>query len=230
VTATGGVPAAVEIDATCRSGDFVLEAGFVLGAGIGVCWGPSGSGKSVALALVAGFLRPTLGRVVVGGTVVADVAADVHLPTQQRQVGLVSQQASLLPHRSVVDNVALAVRAPRRSVRRAEAQALLERVGAGALAGRRPAGLSGGEAQRVALARALASRPRLLLLDEPFSALDAPTRAALRAEVRRAVDDFGMAALVVTHDADDVQALADVVIPFELGRAHDAIERRRWSP
>jgi molybdate transport system ATP-binding protein len=224
---------ALDVDATVWSGSFALEARFALPAGIGVCWGPSGSGKSVALALVAGFARPTRGRVVLGDTVVADAAAGVHVPTQARRVGVVAQQPSLLPHRSVLDNVAIAVRVdagrPGRATRRQAARAALDRVGAGHLADRRPVGLSGGEAQRVALARALAGGPRLLLLDEPFSALDGTTRLALRAEVRAAVDDLGIAALVVTHDRADLDALADVVIPFEPGLAQPAIGPERWD-
>jgi molybdate transport system ATP-binding protein len=184
----------------------------------------------VALALVAGMVRPSRGRLLLDGVVVADAEAALHVPTQDRHIGLVTQHAGLLPHRTVVDNVALAVRVAGRPGRRAAARAALDRVGAGHLVERRPSGLSGGEAQRVALARALAGGPRLLLLDEPFSALDTATRQALRTEVRRAVDELDMAALVVTHDVADVDALADVVVPFAPGVARPAVARDDWRP
>jgi molybdate transport system ATP-binding protein len=220
---------ALTLDATCRSGTFELEARFSLSSGIGVCWGPSGSGKSVAVALVAGFVRPTSGKVTLAGTVVADADTGLHIPTQERHIGLVTQHASLLPHRSVLDNVALAAkRGAKRAERRQAARRALDQVGAAHLADRRPAGLSGGEAQRVALARALAGAPRLLLLDEPFSALDAPTRTALRTVVRDAVDDLGIPALVVTHDVADLDALADVVVPFAPGLARQVVARHEW--
>ena len=219
---------AVDVDATVTVGGFSLAARFAVARGVAALFGPSGSGKSTALGLVAGLVRPTSGRVAIGGEVVA--ADGVHVPTQRRHVGLVLQEPALLPHRTVVDNVALGVPAPNTRERRRRAGELLEVVGVAALAGRRPGGLSGGEAQRVALARALASRPRLLLLDEPFTALDADVRTGLRHLVGEVARESGATVLIVTHDAEDVRALADQVVVFEPGRVAGVVGVDDWRP
>ncbi|MEX2627856.1 MAG: ATP-binding cassette domain-containing protein [Ilumatobacteraceae bacterium] len=207
---------------TARAGGFVVTAEFGAGAGVTALFGPSGAGKSVTLATIAGLLRPSAGTVTVDGVVVADAATGHHVPTQERRLGMVFQDAALLPHRSPLDNVALAVRdTPGRSARRAKARDWLGRVHADHLVEAATASLSGGEQQRIALARALAGSPRLLLLDEPFSALDRSTRQALRALVRELVHAEALTALVVTHDLDDITALADRVVRFEPGRTVD---------
>jgi molybdate transport system ATP-binding protein len=133
-------------------------------------------------------------------------------------VGLVTQASSLLPHLTAERNVAMAVRDGDRSSRRATARTWLARTGAGELAARRPTALSGGQQQRVALARALAGRPRLLLLDEPFSALDAPARTAARRLVRELVRDTDTPMLLVTHDPTEALTMADHLVVVEGGR------------
>jgi molybdate transport system ATP-binding protein len=208
----------VAIDAIVASGSFVVSASFRAAEGITALFGPSGSGKSVTLAAIAGLLRPTSGTIQIAGAIVADVQQRVHVATQARRVGMVFQSAVLLPHRSPLDNVALAVRRGDRRQRRAVAQQWLERVNATHLATAPTSTLSGGEQQRVALARALAGQPSVLLLDEPFSALDQPTRISVRAMVRTLVDEQRIAALIVTHDLDDITQLADAVVLFEPGR------------
>ncbi len=215
---TPGTPPTVVVDITTTVGGFTVAAAFTAAPGITALFGPSGSGKSVTLASVAGLLRPDRGRITLHGTVVADPAAGVHVRTQDRRLGVVFQHAALLPHRSPLDNVALAVRDGDRARRRSIARDLLARVHADHLAMAPTRTLSGGEQQRVALARALAGRPRALLLDEPFSALDQPTRKALRRLVRELVEAHGLTALVVTHDLDDIAHLADRVVRFEPGR------------
>ena len=213
--------ATVEVDATVRAGEFTLHADVVLSEQDGpvtALSGPSGSGKSLTLALLAGLLRPASGRVRLGGRTVADAGTRLHVRTQDRRVGMVFQDALLLPHRTVLDNVALAVRDGSRDERRVRARAELERVGAEHLADARPPTLSGGERQRVALTRALAGDPQLLLLDEPLSALDAPTRVQLRALVRDLVTAARLPTLLVSHDPEEVRALADSVVLFEPGR------------
>ncbi|HVM55380.1 MAG TPA: ATP-binding cassette domain-containing protein [Acidimicrobiales bacterium] len=209
---------AVAVDATITTGPFTVEARFEAGPGITALFGPSGAGKSVTLAAIAGLLRPAAGWVAIDGEVVADTTRAVHVPTQQRRLGMVFQHAALLTHRSPLDNVGLAVRSGPSASRRQEARRWLDRVHAGHLAASRTATLSGGEQQRVALARALAGGPRLLLLDEPFSALDQPTRRNLRHLVRDLVDEQELAALVVTHDLADITAFADHVVLYEPGR------------
>lgn len=218
-------PPMVDIDATTTVGTFTVSARFTAGSGVTALFGPSGAGKSVTLATIAGLLRPEAGTVRLHGTTVADSADELHVPTQWRNVGMVFQHAALLPHRSPLDNVAMAtVGQAGRGARRDAARQLLEQVHAEHLATGRTATLSGGEQQRIALARALASDPRLLLLDEPFSALDRPTRNAMRALLREVVTARGMAALIVTHDLDDIVHLADRVVRFEPGRTVETVE------
>jgi molybdate transport system ATP-binding protein len=227
-THTPGVPMpaepAVTVDITTTVGSFTVTAAFHADRGITALFGPSGSGKSVTVATIAGLLRPARGTITLHGTVVADTDQRLHVRTQDRRLGMVFQQAALLPHRTPLDNVALAVRAPGRDHRRSVAAGWLERVHAAHLATTPTRTLSGGEQQRVALARALAGDPQVLLLDEPFSALDQPTRHALRRLVRDLVDNHHLTAIIVTHDLDDIAHLADRVVLYEPGRttaSHD---------
>lgn len=220
---------ALHVDATTTVGSFTVTAGFDAGPGITALFGPSGSGKSVTLAAIAGLLRPSEGTVSIDGRPVADGATGFHVPTQQRRLGMVLQQPVLLPHRTPRDNVALAARADDRAGRRRMADHWLERVGAGHLADASTTGLSGGEQQRIALARALVGEPALLLLDEPFSALDLTTREALRRLVADLVAEEAVTAVLVTHDLADVAHLADQVVQFEPGRTV-ATHRRGAEP
>lgn len=215
----------IEVDVADTAGAFTLEAKFVVPAqGITVLSGPSGSGKSLTLALIAGLRRPDRGRIAVQGRVLDDAEVGVHVSPQARRIGMVFQDALLLPHRSAVDNVALAVRdgGSRRS-RRGRARRALAEVGAERLAAARPRTLSGGERQRVALARAVAGDPGLLLLDEPFSALDRPIRRELGELVRRLAREHGIPALLVTHDHDELETLADRAVVFAPGRTERVV-------
>ena len=163
--------------------------------------GPSGAGKSTVLRAVAGLVRPAEGRVALG----ADVWFDERtwLRPEERPVGMTFQHYALFPHLTVRQNVAFGAHG--------EVEGLLDRFGLARLADTRPGSLSGGEQQRVALARALARRPRLLLLDEPLAALDAHTRATVRAELRDVLRTSGLPTLLVTHDFEDAASLADLV-------------------
>ncbi|HSK27297.1 MAG TPA: ABC transporter ATP-binding protein [Jiangellales bacterium] len=179
-------------------------------------FGPSGAGKTTLLRCVAGLDRPDAGRVVVDGEVWDGEGR--HLPARRRRVGLLFQDHALFPHLDVDGNVAYGLgRLPRRE-RAARVAEALASAGAAKLAGRRVRELSGGEAQRVALARALAPRPRLLLLDEPLSALDAPTRSRLRTELREVLVREATPTLLVSHDRTEVLALADRVAVLVDGR------------
>jgi molybdate transport system ATP-binding protein len=176
--------------------------------------GPNGAGKTTALRALAGLLPLSGGHIRFGGEEWR------HRPADRRPVGMVFQDYLLFPHLTALDNVAFGPRC--HGVRKGEARRLaaewLERVGLAEHAGRRPRTLSGGQAQRVALARALAVRPRLLLLDEPLSALDVDTRREIRAGLRRHLAEFEGASLLVTHDPLDAMALADRLIVIEDGR------------
>ena len=179
--------------------------------------GPNGAGKSTVLRVLAGLLPPDGGRVTVGADVWDDDTH--HLPAHERPLGMVFQDHLLFPHLSVRDNVAfgLRTRGVRRAPARATAEGWLGRVGLAGFGDRRPTQLSGGQAQRAALARALVGEPRLLLLDEPLSALDARTRLTVRAELRRHLADFAGCTVLVSHDPVDAMALADRVVVVEDG-------------
>lgn len=200
-----------------RAGEFEVRVAIRTGPGITVLFGPSGVGKSLTLATIAGLRRPNTGTVAINGRAVADASSGMHVRTQDRNVGVVFQDSLLLPHRNVRDNVALAVREGNRTERREEADRLLAEVGATELADATPIRLSGGERQRIALARALVGRPDLLLLDEPFSALDDATRRTMRALLRELVSTTGVATLIVTHDLDEAAQLADHTIVYRDG-------------
>ncbi len=176
--------------------------------------GPSGCGKTTALRTLAGFEIPDEGRVLVGGQ---DITG---LSPNRRDMGLVFQAFSLFPNLTAADNVAfgLRVRARSAAARRSRAAELLEIVGLGGTGDRYPHQLSGGQQQRVALARALAIEPRVLLLDEPLSALDAQVRGQLRDEIRRLQQRLGITTLFVTHDQSEALSIADRVGVMRAGR------------
>ncbi|MBA4026528.1 MAG: ABC transporter [Gordonia sp.] len=171
--------------------------------------GPSGSGKTSVLRAIAGLLRPDEGRVVVGGETWFSSEARIDLAPQRRKVGLVFQDYALFPHLSALDTVALAVTGANEAEKRARAHALLERVNLDGLEARRPSQLSGGQRQRVALARALAREPRVLLMDEPFSAVDQATRDRLKRELASLRRSLDIPIVLVTHDLQEAVALAD---------------------
>ena len=176
--------------------------------------GPSGCGKTTTLRAVAGLLQPQAGRIVLGGE---DIT---RMPAHRRDIGLVFQSYALFPHLSAFDNVAFGLRL--RKVPEAElgqrVEEALASVDLTALGARLPAQLSGGQQQRVALARAMVIRPRLLLLDEPLSNLDAALRLEMRAEVRRLQRALGTTMLYVTHDQDEALALSDRIVVMRAGR------------
>jgi molybdate transport system ATP-binding protein len=184
--------------------------------GVTVLFGPSGSGKTTVLRCIAGLDRSEGGHVVMDGTVWDDPRHWV--PARSRRVGYLFQDHALFPHLDVEANVAFGMPRMSAAERRLRVRDALAATDAAHCAGRRVAQLSGGEAQRVALARALAAEPRLLLLDEPLSALDAPTRSRLRVELRRMLERSGVPAVIVTHDRTEALALADRVVVLVDGR------------
>ena len=176
--------------------------------------GPSGSGKTTLLRVLAGFERADRGTIALGDQVVDDGRRFV--PPERRGIGYVPQEGALFPHLTVLRNVAFGV--PRRERAARKLDELLEMVGLSGLGDRYPHQLSGGQQQRVALARALAIRPGIVLLDEPFSSLDAGLRSSVRADVQRVLREQGTTALLVTHDQDEALSLAQQVAVIRHGR------------
>ena len=216
--AAGTRPAAVDLENLVKRFDAQLAVDRVslsVAPGEIVCLlGPSGCGKTTTLNLVAGFLRPDSGHVRLSGRLVDD------LPPHRRQIGMVFQSYALFPHMSVLDNAAfgLTVRGVPRRQARAQALETLALVQLAEYAQRMPQQLSGGQQQRVSIARALAYQPELLLLDEPFSSLDARLRISLRDELKQIQRRLGLSALFVTHDQEEALQLADRVVVMHAGR------------
>jgi molybdate transport system ATP-binding protein len=213
----------VDIEKTFRAQqrEFRLAVRFVSAAEVTVLFGPSGAGKTQTLCAIAGVMRPERGHIALDGTPLFDSARRINLPARARGVGYVFQDYALFPHLNIVQNVAFAASkgwlSPRRKAD-AATETLLEAFDLRGLDLSYPSQLSGGQRQRVALARAIAAKPRLLLLDEPFAALDAPLRARLRTELLEVRQRFGIPMVVITHDPDDVAALGGKVVTMEQGR------------
>ncbi|MCL4394227.1 MAG: ABC transporter ATP-binding protein [Chloroflexi bacterium] len=208
-----------EIKIQRRIGEFELDVEFAAPEGkIVVLFGPSGAGKSMSLASIAGFVTPDAGRIAANSRVLYDSARGIDLPPQKRRIGLVKQDLTLFPHLRVAQNVAYGLVREPPGTRRDRVRALLHLVGLDGLEDRYPAQLSGGQQQRVALARALAPDPELLLLDEPFSALDAPTRVQLRNDVLALQRQIRVPIVFVTHDLGEAYFLADRLAVIDGGR------------
>lgn len=202
--ATAPIP--LDLTLTCAPGELLALVG------------PSGSGKTTVLRCIAGLHHPTQGRIACDGATWLDTAQRIELPPQQRRVGLVFQGYALFPHMTALGNVAAALGHIAAGQRPARAAALLAQVGLEGLEGHRPAGLSGGQQQRVALARALARDPAVLLLDEPFSAVDRPTRRELYRVLASLRERFSIPVVLVTHDLDEAIRLADRMAVLNQGR------------
>ncbi len=185
----------------------------VIGGEVLALLGPSGCGKTTTMRLIAGFERPDRGTITVGGRLMAD--ARCFVPPEQRQVGMVFQNYALFPHLSVAANVTYGL--GRKTDRPARLGEVLELVGLQGMERRMPHELSGGQQQRVALARALAPRPQVLLLDEPFSGLDAGLRDQVRGDVARILRESGVTVIVVTHNQDEAFFLGDRVAVMNAG-------------
>lgn len=178
--------------------------------------GQSGCGKTTALRIMAGFERMTQGRVWLNGDIVAGEGRFVQ--PEKRNVGVVFQDAALFPHLTVAQNIGFGLHRRSAKQRQKEVARLLELIGLPQLGGRYPHQLSGGQRQRVALARAMAPQPALILLDEPFSNLDADLRQSLGRDVRQLLKDSGMTAVLVTHDQDEAFTMADRIAVMQRGQ------------
>jgi iron(III) transport system ATP-binding protein len=209
---------AVEALACAIAGATVVErVDFTLAPGeLAALLGPSGCGKTTTLRAIAGFHEPAGGRIALRGTTVA--GAGVVVPPERRGIGFVFQDLALFPHLDVAGNIGFGLHRLAPARRAARVAELIERLELRGLEARRPHELSGGQQQRVAVARALAPNPDLLLLDEPFSSLDARLRVRLRDEIRDLLKSLGVAALLVTHDQDEAFAFATRIGVMRAGR------------
>jgi molybdate transport system ATP-binding protein len=216
-------PIPLDIDLAARPGEILAIVG------------PSGSGKSTTLRAIAGLDKPQSGHIVCNGATWLDTATGIDLAARQRRVGLVFQSYALFPHLTTLENVLEALQDRPAESRRDEALALLARIRLEGLEDRLPRQLSGGQQQRVAVARALARRPDVLLLDEPFSAVDRVTRQRLQHELAELRHDLPMPVLLVTHDLDEAARLADRICVIHRGRSlqtasPEAVMTRPVSP
>ncbi|MCP5454555.1 MAG: ATP-binding cassette domain-containing protein [Spirochaetaceae bacterium] len=192
---------------------FTLRARFVVDSVTAILWGESGSGKTTVLDCIAGLASPDRGRIALDGATVFSSDEGVDLPPRERRVGYVFQDYALFPHLSAEENVALALPPEDRGL----AREYLSRFGIDRLRRRRPPVMSGGERQRLALARALATKPRVLLLDEPFSALDRATKETTYREFLALRDELAMSVVLVTHSRREAETLGHGVIELRDG-------------
>lgn len=208
----------VSISLRHRLADFTLDVAFDAPSGVTVLFGPSGSGKSTVLNAVAGLLRPQTGRVVVGNTVLTDTAQRLFVPPHRRRLGVIFQDGRLFPHLSVRQNLRYGRWFSPASARRTPESAVVEMLGIGALLDRAPVTLSGGERQRVAIGRALLAEPRLILADEPLSALDDDRKGEILPYLERLRDEWGVPMLYVSHSPAEVARIATTVVMMAAGR------------
>lgn len=208
----------LEVALRARLPGFTLAVDWRIGAELAVLFGPSGAGKSLTLRLIAGLGRPDAGRVVAGASVLLDTAGGACLPPRRRSIGFVFQDLALFPHMTVLENVLYGGHGLSAAERRDRGAEMIRRFGLAGLEARRPGEISGGQKQRVAFARALLRRPAVLLLDEPFSALDAPLRRDLGLLLREVQREERIPVVLVTHDAAEAGLLADVAIVYAGGR------------
>ena len=197
---------------------FTLDVEFAVGPGFTILFGSSGAGKTTLLDCIAGLRTPEEGRIAVGSTALFDSAAQINLPPNRRAVGYLLQSLALFPHLSVKGNAEYGLAGLRSGERDARSRQILEMFRIGGLAQRRPAELSGGERQRVALARTLVTRPRLLLLDEPLTALDAATKSQILDDLRAWNREHQIPILYVTHHREELFALGERVVALKDGR------------
>ncbi|HSM59112.1 MAG TPA: ABC transporter ATP-binding protein [Candidatus Sulfomarinibacteraceae bacterium] len=207
----------LEIEIQKQLRDYVLDLSLSAPGGATVLFGRSGSGKSMTLACVAGLARPDEGRIIINGCTFFDSRAGVDLRPQERRVGYVTQDYLLFPHMTVWQNVAFGLVKQSRREQARIVQEALAWLGLEHLAQQRPGELSGGQQQRVALARALVIRPQVLLLDEPFSALDSPTRIRLRQDLQRLQQELDVPLLFVTHDLAEALLLGEQMAVMDSG-------------
>ena len=197
---------------------FVLDVAVDVSSGITILFGPSGAGKSTLLDCIAGVVRPDTGRIVAGGDVLFDSSSAIRVPAQKRRIAYVFQTLALFPHLTVEENVTYGLSDLQNEVRRARVAEILEAFRVEKLQKKKPGEISGGEKQRIALARSLVTEPRVLLLDEPLTGLDAELKSAIVDDLRSWNAARRIPILYVTHSREEVDALGERVIAMENGR------------
>jgi len=208
----------IEIEVAHRLGGFSLAARIAAqGRVLAIC-GVSGAGKTTVLSIVAGLMRPDSGRIAIDGTTFLDTAAGIDLPARARRIGYVFQEPRLFPHLSVAGNLRYGARFAPAAVRFVDFDAVVALLDLAPLLGRRPEGLSGGEKQRVAIGRALLASPRLLLMDEPLSALDDARRMEVLGFIETMRDAFAIPIIFVSHRVGEVERLASDIAVLDRGR------------
>ncbi|CAB3757301.1 ATP-binding cassette domain-containing protein [Paraburkholderia solisilvae] len=223
------MPLSVDIRKTLTSAErrFTLNVSFTTTSQRVVLFGPSGAGKSLTLQAIAGLLRPDDGAIVLNGDTLFDSARGIDATPQTRKLAYLFQDYALFPHLNVRQNIAFGLHGgwlnPRRRIAHAELDYWLDALDLRGVAGNHPAQLSGGQKQRVALARALVAKPRLLLLDEPFSALDGPLRERMRRELSDLQARLDIPTLLITHDPDDVASFGDQVVQIYDGGVREQL-------
>jgi molybdate transport system ATP-binding protein len=208
----------IEIALSRKLGALDLEVRIVAAGRVLAICGVSGAGKTTLLSLVAGLMKPDAGRIAIDGTVFLDTAAGVDLPVRLRRIGYVFQEPRLFPHLSVAQNLRYGMRFTPKPLRFVDFGAVVALLGLQPLLARRPGRLSGGEKQRVAIGRALLTSPRLLLLDEPLSALDDARRDGILGYIETMRDAFAIPIVFVSHRGSEVERLASDIAVLDRGR------------
>lgn len=211
---------------------FTLDVSFTAATQRVVLFGPSGAGKSMTLQAIAGLLSPDAGTIVLNGEPLFDAARRIDVPTRERRVAYLFQDYALFPHLNVRQNIAFGLtsglRNPRAKTVPPEVAYWLHAFDLETLAGQYPSQLSGGQKQRVALARALVAQPRILLLDEPFAALDSAMRQRMRHELAELQARLDIPMVLISHDPDDVAAFGDQVVQLSEGRVQATPPHAEW--
>jgi molybdate transport system ATP-binding protein len=203
-----------------RQGHFQVDAAFKTpNTGVTALFGPSGAGKTSVINMVAGLIRPDQGRIVVQERILFDSGQGINLPPERRSIGYIFQDGRLFPHLTVHGNLTYGMKLTPRSLRLIGLDQVVHLLGVEHLLGRRPARLSGGEKQRVAIGRALLTSPRLLLMDEPLSSLDAARKEEVLPFIAKLPRAFSIPILYVTHSVDEIRRLADRLVLMEHGRS-----------
>jgi molybdate transport system ATP-binding protein len=201
---------------------FFLDVEWAIGNELSVFFGFSGAGKSMTLQLISGLMAPDQGYITLGEKVLFDSGKGINVPPQTRSIGYVFQDLALFPHMTVRANIAYGIRGSVKKKGRPKVDEVIEIFHLQGLEAKRPSEISGGQQQRVTLARALIGRPGLLLLDEPFSALDSPLRAEMQDYLIKIKKEFNIPVILVTHDLDEAYNLAEKIIIYSKGKISQA--------